>query len=244
MSFALIIGILLLNILIAEIGNIYTDMREHGRLAFWAKRLAYNTEISCSLSVFSCLLVDPKAIVKSIKRPRKTKVQSLKQGRIDFATISTWFYKDLAAHGTLEEKDFFLWYLKAKDVDRPPFFKRMRVFLSRASMREIIFPSKSFERVVSKKTYPSRLFVVFFYPLIPIFLIIVFTLGLCSFGLWWPTSLKERLFNGPLDGETDVFKANIEYTKVKVDQLEAKNKVIEAKLDRVLQLLLQETASA
>jgi len=234
MSFALVIGILLLNILIAEIGSEYTDMREQGRLAFWSQRLNFITEISFSTSALSCLDQE-----MSIKRPNKKEMHSLlKQGRIDFATISTWIYKDLETHDSPEgavssdEKEFFIWYLKAKDMDRQPFFKRMRVFLSRASMREIIFPGKSFERVVSKNTYKSRSFLFIFYPIIPIFVIILFALGLFSFGVLWPRSLKEHLFNGPVGETVD-----------KVD-LEAKIKKMEGKLDQVLQLLRDKAASA
>jgi len=222
--FALVIGILLLNILIAEIGNIYTEMRERGRLAFWSRRLSYVVEISVS---FSGIL---KLEAKNLTKNPHDKNTLARGGRIVFSTISTWIYRELEKKQCVsdEETQFFLWFLKGKNVHKPSFLSRMKVFLSRASYDEIFFPGKTFEKVLSDNIHFSRIVLSTVYPIIPLVLTIQFVLGCVSFGFYWPYWMKKTLFAGPIDAMKDSVNAT------KVWELEKKVADIEGKLDRIL----------
>jgi ankyrin repeat protein len=225
--FALVTGILLMNILIAEISNVYTDMREKGRLAFWSNRLSCVVEISHSFS--GILRLEAKNLTK---RPKDEK--TLAQGRIIFSNISTWIYRELDKT-TEEEKIFFLWFLRAKDVEKPNFISRMRVFLRRASIEDILFPGKAFERVVSDNTLFSRVLLSISYPIIPFLLTIQFLLGCVSFGLLWPYWMKKMMFAAPI-AEPNQINENViiaQYS-TRVEELEKKVDSMENKLDRIL----------
>lgn len=228
--FALVIGILLLNILIAEIGNIYSEMRERGRLEFWSRRLSYVVEISLSFS--GILTLKAKNLTK---KPHDA--NTLKgNGRIVFSTISTWIYRELEEkdYVTEEETQFFLWFLKGKNIHKPSLLSRMKVFLSRASYDEIFYPGKTFEKVLSDNIHFSRIVLSTLYPIIPLVLTIQFLLGSVSFGYFWPYWMKKTLFAGPIDAMKDMDAMNDSGSATKVLELEKKVADIEDKLDRIL----------
>lgn len=234
MTFATIIGILLLNILIAEIGVVWSDVTEMGRLAFWSIRLSFIVEISLSFS--SLCRLDARMISSSFESKALSSAESTR--RIHLNSLSVVRYKDMESTLKVspEERQFFLWYRNFTDANKPSFWTRMKVFLTRASISEILVPGKSFERVLSTNLQLSRVLLLLFYPVIPISLAITFTLGLLSWGFLWPRPMKKFLFDGPVVETADVRKT-VEDTKESITKLKEEVEEMQMKLDRVVDLL-------
>jgi len=225
MGFALVIGIFLLNVLIAEIGNVYTSTRERGRIAFWKKRLAFITEISFSISDFECL------------NAREVITKNAEMDRIDFSKVPPNIFK--REDFTEEDICFFYWWRQNKDVYRPSFSSRLRVFFRRAEISQILLPGLEFERVISgerekvNRTHGTRLFLFILFPIIPIVLTALFLLGFFSLGLFWPRWLKRYLFFGPLE-KVSLLEDDVKDTKDKIDEMQSKIEDMQESLDSLL----------
>jgi len=198
MAFAIIIGLILLNILIAEIGNVYTEMRERGRHSFWTNRLSFITEICFAL---------PMRYVPSLIQLK----DSSELTRFDFngQTVGNWDYKELDTMRrqrtiSQEEMNFFLWWREKKDVKTPSLHARVKVFMKRSPFIDMVLPGRVLERVLSKAKraeptpYLIRVMIICVSPFNFAAMLLTFAVGLVTFGMAWPKSLKRHLFFGPV----------------------------------------------
>ncbi len=239
MTFATIIGILLLNILIAEIGVVWGSSTTLGRIAFWAIRLSFIVEVSLSFNGICGLdtrrMVTPtKCDSKNLKSENSVRHTS----RISFHTLRALDYKDMESNFDIsaEERHFFIWYRRFLDVKKPPFLTRMKVFFTRAPLQEILIPSRAFEKALSTNPQISRALIIALYPIMPISIALTFIIGLFSWGFLWPSWMKENLFHGTINEPIDVGK-NVEDTKESVKDLEEKMKNLQYQLDLMVDLL-------
>ena len=230
MGFALIFGIVLLNILIVEIGIIYMRVYKFGRFEFWRRRLMLMTEIAQSFPFDFGSLKTPAWI-------NRFRCKLEKKERFNLSSLSTWIYRDLdrICNRDEEEKKFFLWYKYAAYSEAPTLFSRLKVFMKRASFREILLPGESFERVLwpgkPNKIIP-RFIICLCYPLI---LIICVTLCLPGFvfgGLCWAPSVKMYFFHGPIN-EPASNDQNAKHMMEKILQLETKLCDVQNKLENL-----------
>ncbi len=233
--FAIIIGLLLLNILIAEIGNAYAEMRGQSSISFWANRLNFISEISFGISIFPC------AIGEKLYVPLED-TGRMKRYNFD-DKIGMYIYKDITVmmrNGAMteEEKNFFLWWNSAKNMATPPLYMRLKIFLRRSWYYNIIVPGRAFERILSGKDVESRAYIprIVSYILTPIiwfFLAVFSSLGLVTFGLTWPQRLKQYLFFGPEDLGVSL-ESDVSVVKEKMTHLESKIDHLESKIDQLL----------
>lgn len=225
--FAFITGILLLNVLIAVISNVFTEVFDNAEKAFWQNRLA--------LSEFSRFYVNIYNLPCCEEPPTKVSKKKVTHPvRISFEKYPGW----VKGHAILGESFFLYWFLYRLDK-RPPLLDRLIIFYKHASWEEILFPSKTFERLLYGTHYDTEylsmiemwkkqvdwyghthsqkdevltpwvkivlytlivriaIFLAFFIHMLCVGT--VFLVGLVSFGLVWPESMKAWLFDVPVD---------------------------------------------
>jgi hypothetical protein len=222
--FAFITGILLLNVLIAVISNVFTKTYDDAEKVFWENRLA--------LTEFSSMSKILKKIVKEFRKWHTDDQSDTAAERISFEKYPGW----LKGHALLGEEFFLYWYLYRLEK-RPPLLERLHNFYTHASWDEILFPSETFERLLYGTHYDTEydfmtemwkkeidwyghkhkhglvshllptwamialwsflirctVFLTFFINLVCA--LVVFVLGLFSFGLLWPEPMKAWLFD-------------------------------------------------
>lgn len=137
-----------------------------------------------------------------MKKLRSFEEQEL--SRICFEMFPDWSYME-----TLPDPDQYVlkwWFESWNDENtKPPLSLRMKVFFQRASVDEILFPGKPFEsfliglkhRKESTSIILSIIARVASYLLFFIIwscLLVVFIAGCLSFGLLWPSFMRETLF--------------------------------------------------
>lgn len=223
--FGFITGILLLNVLIAVISNVFTEVFDNAEKAFWQNRLALSEFSRFHVNIYNLPCCEEP--VKDVSKKKATK-----SVRISFEKYPGW----VKGHAILGESFFLYWFLYRLDK-RPPLKDRLLIFYKHAMWEEIIFPSKSFERILYGTHYDTEylsmiemwkrrvdwygclqkdevlsplvkilaytfvvrcaVFLAFF---IHMFCIgVVFLVGLVSFGLLWPEYMKAWLFDVPVE---------------------------------------------
>jgi len=226
-----IIGILLLNIVIAVVSNVFTEVTENAERAFWENRIAWISEMTLMLSLLKCLpeekKPDSKKSIKSSLSQEEEKEACLTE-RIPFSV-----YPGIEIARSIPG-DFGWWWFEAYPHLMPSFITRFIIFYKYADWSDILFPSKVFELLfmglpynadIGAKEYkyfrngeddkkiviPISIFklllgklcawVVFSFHVGLI--ILFFVAGLVTFGYFWPTAMKEKLFEGPLPEDTE-----------------------------------------
>jgi len=255
--FGLVIGILILNIFIAKISNVFSEVDAKGRNIFWQDRLSFVTE--CKLmkglmclkycnelkyhdspqerrNTFDSLANTQDSNHESASRydinPLSSMTSSKKElfplledsndmsRRFDFSMAST---KEIKKCTTMSERnEFFHWWMQPKLCEIPQLKTRFTFFIKRETWSNILLPGQTFERILSgnkdKKSYPLTF--VFGIFVLPCFLI-VFILGLVSFGLLWPKPLKELFFFGKDENSQEItnndLSKNITVTESKIN---------------------------
>jgi len=223
-AFAIIVWILLLNILLAQIINTFSKVREDGISEFWARRFIYITEHP--LIAFSSTFTSPTIVYykKGVDAdanlgsetaeltevdPENGRNISISPNKItlpprfDFNLLNKKTSDTFVLDG--DELNFSNWWtgltseLSGKD--------RVSFLFKRASGSEMIFPGKITERAVfglprngnvGLSSVLARLFTyLLIYPLSLVVQLILFGLGCGTFGLLWPTYMREFLVYGP-----------------------------------------------
>lgn len=225
-AFAIIVWILLLNILLAQIINTFSKVREDGISEFWARRFIYITEhpLIAFSSTFTAPTityykkgadadtdanlgsetaelteVDPENGRHVSVSPNKVTLPP----RFDFNLLNKNTSDTFVLDG--DELNFSNWWagltseLSGKD--------RVSFLFNRASGSEMIFPGRITERAVfglsrngnvGLSSVLARLFTyLLIYPLSLVVQLILFGLGCGTFGLLWPTYMREFLVYGP-----------------------------------------------
>ena len=234
MGFALITGILLLNILIVEIGRIYTQVDKFGRFEFWTRRLAVVNEIACSFSwLIQCF--------RYFSHRYNFASWCRSEERFPFANTSTWVYQDLDNYARKSEvdRDFFFWYRfgNSKFAKAPKCCERWKVFVNRAPFGDCLFPGESFERALCCDRWKtlSRFAVFISYPFVLLLLLVRLLPGIL-FGIFLPLSVKKDFFYGPLE-EAPTSDQNVKSTNEKVIQMETEIIEVHKKLGDLIALL-------
>jgi len=238
--FAIIVWILLLNILLAQIINTFSKVRDDGISEFWARRFLYITEHP--LVAFSSTFVSPTTTYDKKKIVENAEINSLTDAdpedgfdSIDTSsfelTLPARFDFNLLTNNTPftftlneSEMQFTNWWigftseLGAKD--------RVSFLFNRVSSIEMIFPGRITERAVfglsrngnvGFKSVLARLYTyLLIYPLTFAVQLIIFGLGCGTFGLLWPTYMREFLVFGP---KNDLKKELAELTELKNDEI-------------------------
>ncbi len=151
-----------------------------------------------------------------------------------------------------DDKDLFFrwWFNKAhnsRSTTTPPFKTRLKFFFLRASIQEIIFPGKEFENILMGIRYneKGKGLKLFFarlasYILSAVNILLVFItliLGSVSFGLLWPTAMKENLFYVDTKSRNATDQHTVEVNELKLEMmnhLEEYEQTQEKKFERLL----------
>ena len=207
--FAIVVGILLLNILIAKISNVFTEVTDESQTAFWTNRLEFVTEVNAIMHALSnhAIMRYPimrKLIPEVISHPEE------KSSRRPLGVYEEeWVMK---CHDENMTKDFFMWWYytwKNEDNKRPPLRTRLKYFYKYGSMEDIMLPGRVFQNILFGRKYNEELkganlliatsLSYLHYLAGFIYAVVVFVLGLVSFGFFWRKEMNEVLFFGPVN---------------------------------------------
>jgi len=207
--YSIVMLVLLLNIIIAVVCTEYEDVLNESELAFWSDRLVIVNELGdlcASLYSFSSSTSLPRSICEKVKRWCKTLLSVFykpQNKRIDlnlFLDNSVW-------DGESKEIQILHWWYGKSDEkeDKPKLVARLKFFITYSALKDIIIPTNVFENMIlgRKRSYRSdsyeKLQVLPFSVILivtsNVLLAIVFILGLLSFGVLWPDTMKKRLFS-------------------------------------------------
>ena len=198
--FAIVVGILLLNILIAKISNVFTEVTDESQTAFWTNRLEFVAEVNAIMRNPIMRKLIPEVILhpeeKGSRRPLGVYEEE-------------WVMK---CHDENMTKDFFMWWYytwKNEDNKRPPLRTRLKYFYKYGSMEDIMLPGQVFQNILFGRKYNEELkganlliatsLSYLHYLAGFIYAVVVFVLGLVSFGFFWPKEMNEILFFGPVN---------------------------------------------
>lgn len=200
--FASVIGIVLLNILIAVVNDSFVKVSDDGENAFWPGRLHFLYEVDdiskvlCRFLHFSKQLNSEQKKVWYRYKPSRRMFSSY-QNSID---IEEW-------HDFPSCYELLNWYYGISK--KPAFYDRIYAFLQVAQWREIIPPSEGFSKVIVGVSHKEKIeshglqlaiwmfsmvVLVVACALIP-FMIVLAPLTL---GVFWPMEIKEFVFFGPV----------------------------------------------
>ena len=206
--FAFMIGILLLNIIIALISNVFTQVEQNGQRAFWLKRLRFVNEMQ-ALRDFAQCRVGCKGLANEVDSSENITSNSESLSLLPGCSIRN-----------LRESSFNGWYAyEAVNNDEnsssppppPPLSKRLKEFLTGSEYKNILLPSLTFRKILIgvrreeeiKGFCPkclgwlgNMLFIIsVIIPLLPFVLLLGFFTG----GYCWPRGMKEYLFFGAIE---------------------------------------------
>jgi hypothetical protein len=256
MIFAFVIGILLLNIIIALISNVYTGIESNSQKAIWASRVRFVNELWSMRSVFSLNLCTFQEGWSSS--------HYLPERRI----LSQWDrrgYDDWEPHKKEDDDfednnlvkrngraDFIGWYIyetESSTYDDFGLCWRLRGFMHIAEWKEIFPPSLALQKVLLGKMQDEEIegfrekFIAWlgsciFFILTIVAAPVVLVLGFVTCGYLWPKELKEFLFFGPVEikesDQKQAHAAEVDRLEKKVDGLKAEVSGFGEKLDKVL----------
>lgn len=164
--FATIVGILLLNILIAVVSNVFTKVSEESENAFWTTRLDIMVEVNMIRNfVLNITNQSTKRKQDQKKKENSQEIDNTKvrkddevekiKVRKDFAQYDDdWMhYKCKKVHLDL----FYNWWYYSWKKERPQFRTRMWYFYNHATMNEIFFPGKVYQNMLFGKKYNEKL---------------------------------------------------------------------------------------
>ncbi len=232
--FAFIVGLLLLNIVIAVLNNIFTEVQSSAEKAFWINRINTVCDINSMLNLLNSTYLGVYRLFKT-KKPKKGK-KSQKARLIPKAIPKSQMIDERFSfsHPPSDEVVKSLpagignWWFGIEESP-PNLVTRMMIFYKYAQWREIMFPDVEFESMLlgrsevgaassiylfdyvrdmrnlnSKPTkvelslFAARNISWIMFVLHMIFFALIFVLGLATFGLLWPSALKDYLFNSGL----------------------------------------------
>jgi len=208
--YSIVMLVLLLNIIIAVVCTEYEDVLNESELAFWSDRLVIVNELGdlcASLFSFSSTSTSlSRSIYEKVKGWCKTLLPVFYKPpnkRIDlnlFLDNSVW-------DGMSKEINILHWWYGKSDEkkDKPKLVARLKFFITYSALKDIIIPTNVFENMIlgRKRSYRSDSYEklqvlpvsVILIVTSNVLLAIVFILGLLSFGVLWPDTMKKRLFS-------------------------------------------------
>lgn len=196
-SLALITVLLLFTSLIGQIVSLNEEIEQLGVVSFWSNRLSTIIEISDFNETFGC-----GCCKKDIAdRPKKHfSVESRGDTQIPMHRFT---FSKAEKYKIFPEDDDMIreWWLGTGERV-PPVSTRMRYFFKWAPIREIAVPGRELERALGghskdHESYWVRLGTYVVCPMILLLILIVFLLGVGTFGLLWPRDMREIIFAGP-----------------------------------------------
>ena len=232
-SFVGIVGILLLNILIAVVSNVFQRVQLGGQKAFWLKRLdlfiQFHTLRSRIFKWINSRISSQWTKLDMSRERNRTKKLDMRRERNRtfkfFEDHKTKFFEDHKRGHPKRDKKFELFLKWFYDIDdsnldtpTPRWHIRLFYYFSRASWDEIMFPGDEFEKLVlgikfhdkvgkNLKWFPTHYILSYLTCLLSVVaVILVFTLGVVTFGLCWPTPIRSYLFHGPVTLKIDKIK--------------------------------------
>jgi len=245
-TFAFVIGILLLNIVIAVVSNKFTDVQNDAEKVFWVRRLSLIKEVE-SLRTFAKKLFHVNDPDNNDRDYRGTVFNTIMAKRSKKGRKKRFSFNFIPLDDDYAEPDditlfFGWWFSPAEWGVTPPLPIRLRMFYLYSNWEDIVLPGKAFERILSSCSYKEDLekyvTVIYFVkaamvrPLTWVALFIhslcflaIFVVGFASFGLLWPRPLIEWLFNRGMgmekksESNTLIVKSYIEELSTKVDAL-------------------------
>jgi len=242
--FALLMGIILLNMLIALISDIFTRTKSESELVFWVHRLRLVDQFESIRGATFC--VNPGT-------GENVKMEKDLPPRISF---NNWWNENREGWKNQGEKyrQVLNWFCNisnvntssragAENLTTPNFFLRISVFSEMSTWGDIIFLSKAFRKFVVGVDYTEPLsgtpnvvaWIVAALVLVAFGLKFVITLplGLVTGGYFWEREIKEFLFFGKEDVTQSAFeesvtslKAQVKYQKCQLDDIKAQNESI------------------
>lgn len=198
--FAIVIGLLLLNMLIAVVSNVFTKVTEASENAFWETRLSFMVEINAIHRNFY--------LYKS-PGDRKSRSHTAFERRRSFAHYDDDWMCEECSEDDMEQ--FFKWWYYTWKDEIPPLRTRLHYFYKHASMDEIFFPGSVFMNILFGHKYDEKVegvhgivalaisYIHFFFG--ALYAVLVFFLGLVSFGSTWTKEVNQVLFFGPIGDE-------------------------------------------
>ena len=264
MSFAFIVGILLLNIIIALISKIFTEVENNSEKAFWSSRLRFVNELQTLKKKFWLDRIMSSALcrVKLLrniddllnKMPPERRFISDYDPRV-YDGIHTF---DLSRIDRRLERSmiWFYGYDLSENNQTPHLFWRIAFVFVVSEWKEVFPPSKGCRKILMGKNLDEELegpceifcswlagFVFFLFCIVAFPIVLI--LGFATFGYLWPKELKEVLFCGTVEVATSetkqIVSSEAEKVKTEVNMLhrkvEERIEKLEEKTDKILELL-------
>jgi hypothetical protein len=191
------------------VSNGYIEVTEKSEEAFWTTRVDFMQELNeifNYLHQFFCSCSD--------KDPKSDSTVSYRKIRTVFAHYDNNWIKNKCTDD--EMKNFFHWWYYSWKKERPSMITRLKYFYKFASMEEILVPGKVFQNLVFGVKYDTDVrgwklmarllfspFQIIHMVVGLVILLLLFFLGLVTFGLLWPTAIKQKLFCGKIETEAE-----------------------------------------
>ncbi len=134
--FALVVGILLLNILIAVVNNVFTKVSNESDDAFWTTRMDFMVEVNLIVNtVFTSFRMADKENVDNHDH-----IVDKVSVRKSFAEYDDKWMKNCCSETDLQE--FYKWWYYSWRLEVPKLKTRLWYYYNQASFLEIVYPSK------------------------------------------------------------------------------------------------------
>jgi len=205
--YAVFMGVILLNMIIAYVCNIFSEVLKDSKTAFWENRLSITTEIEALSNICHNF---------SWKKTNEYEVCELNTQRLNFSIVPSLISSNEIC------TPFFNWWFSHTNsgCECPHLMTRMYAFYSYSQWDDIVYPGIVLERIlhglkyneeiVTEYTHPlnieqshpsilSRIIVKMvlyqFFFIHVVAIIVVFIFGSFSFGIFWPEAMKKSLFH-------------------------------------------------
>ena len=233
-SLAVFTILLLFTSLVGQIISLNGKIQEVAAVSFWLNRLYIIIEISDLNETFGCVCcrdgIAKKTSGKVDDMSRSLQIagsdepdKSKPLSRFEFSKAEQ--YEEFPD----DEDGFRKWWV-GEDERVPSLQSRVKYFVNWAPLSEVCLPGREMERVLSghKKDVESYFFRLMTYVFCPIYIslvILIFVLGLCSFGLLWPKDMRRRIFCGDENlgqkHQDAALNARIDAVKIGVESIKA-----------------------
>jgi hypothetical protein len=211
-SFAIIVGILLLNILIAVVNNVFTQVSDDSEAAFWMTRLDVVVELNSIRnkikSLFSWMSIP--MVKRELKHMNSSSKMNVIRIRKDFNRYDDKWMKMKCSKD--DSEIFFHWWYYSWKKERPSLLMRLRYFYCHATVNDILFPGQVFINILFGKKYNEEtrgiqrvlglILSLIHFALGIIISTVIFFAGLSTWGLLWPRTMLEALFYGPIESSS------------------------------------------
>jgi len=196
--YAFVMEIFLLNVLIAVICTAFDNVQDQSEMRFWLDRQDIVEEIQNIANLF------PTRITKWFQQGFKE--EDVRYNFNFFMEDSVWHHLNEDNNKDCELKKFIQWwYAKDTEIACPPIMSRLSFFIRKSNWKDILLPGMIFENILlghHRSHVPEAYWKLITFPCsiilmvtINVLMIVVFILGLISFGLLWPRAMKLQLFS-------------------------------------------------